>query len=314
MKANELLFWLSARRQGSWQQFRAAVEELHAGDTERDAEGDGDFPLHQRLRLNLEGLGHVEFFASGCEGGWRVAPPTLATHSIPGGTRGVVCGARSPALYARLHRLRTDLGYETVDSDGAPTVVRIVAPDADAIARASSQAALHLQIDAPFALLSHLPTCGPPSPTQPATEFPRGNEWAISEFDAERLEWRRIENRNVQAVRFGLLRFLVHYQRPRYFLRWNGSTFEVPRAIGLYALLRRKRRMVLRYDAAACRLALPAVCRPPRLLERALMLCSGLPPVYELATVSLVYSDVPSDIADLAAKLLCQPFPNLGNS
>jgi len=314
VKANELLFWLSARRQGSWQQFRAAVEELHAGDTVREDEGDDDFPLHQQLRFNLEGLGHVEFFASGCEGGWRVAPPTLAAHSVSGGVRGVVCGARSPAMYARLHRLRTELGYETVDSYGAPTVIRLVAPDADALARASSLAALHLQIDAPFALLSHLPTCGPPSPTHPTTEFPHGDEWAIAEFDAESLAWRKSERRNVQAVRFGLSRFLVHYQRPRYFLRWNRSTFEVPRAVGLYALLRRKRRAVLRYDAAACRLALPAVCRPPRLLERALVLCSGLPPVYEPATVSLVYSDVPSDIADLAATLLRQPFPNPGNS
>ena len=32
----ELLFWLSARKEGSWRQFRAAVEELHAADTNSD--------------------------------------------------------------------------------------------------------------------------------------------------------------------------------------------------------------------------------------------------------------------------------------
>ena len=30
MSADALLLWMSARRQGSWQQFRAAVEELHS--------------------------------------------------------------------------------------------------------------------------------------------------------------------------------------------------------------------------------------------------------------------------------------------
>ncbi len=34
LKADELLFWLSARHEGSWQQFRAAVEELHSAESD----------------------------------------------------------------------------------------------------------------------------------------------------------------------------------------------------------------------------------------------------------------------------------------
>ena len=83
MKANELLLWLSARCEGSWGQFRAAVDELHASD-EDDTDGapDGEFSLHHRLRQSLDCLGHVEFFAQECEQGWRVSPPTLATRQI----------------------------------------------------------------------------------------------------------------------------------------------------------------------------------------------------------------------------------------
>ena len=98
MKANELLLWLSARREGSWQQFRAAVEELHSDDGETGTEDNDEFPLHQQLRLDLERLAHVEFFARDCEKGWRIAPPTLAAHPVLDGVRGVLCGARSPAL------------------------------------------------------------------------------------------------------------------------------------------------------------------------------------------------------------------------
>ena len=43
MSANSLLLWMSARRRGSWAQFRAAVEELHLHvDTEAEGEDDDE--------------------------------------------------------------------------------------------------------------------------------------------------------------------------------------------------------------------------------------------------------------------------------
>lgn len=103
-----------------------------------------------------------------------------------------------------------------------------------------------------------------------------------------------------------MFRFLFRYQRPRYFLRWTRSTFELPRAIALYTLLNRRRRDLIRHDASARMLRLPAICRPPQLLERALVLCSGLPPAYDAPTASLTYADVPMEIASFAAELLRQ--------
>src|SRR5213593_4410033 len=120
MRANELLLWLSARREGSWQQFRQAVEQLHSSDGETNSESNDEFPLHQQLRLDLERLAHVEFFATDCEDGWRIAPPTFATHSISGGVRGVLCGARSPALRERVIRSAERFKCEILDSLHAP--------------------------------------------------------------------------------------------------------------------------------------------------------------------------------------------------
>ena len=79
----------------------------------------------------------------------------------------------------------------------------------------------------------------------------------------------------------------------------------MPRAVALYVLLRHHRGDVLCYNREFAALSVPAIYRPPRLLERALVLCSGLPPTYDDA--QLTYSDVPPEIARFVAELLRQP-------
>ena len=305
MKANEVLLWLSARRKGSWQQYRQAVEELHSSDSETNLEKDDEFPLHQQLRLDLERLGHAEFFATDCKDGWRIAPPVLAAHSYSGGMRGVLCGARSPALRERVIHAGEKLNFEAVASPGVPDLIRFCCPNPSALDELSAKAGLHFQPDAPLAILTHLPPCDPPSRAFSPSEFPLGADWIIHRFDTAALAWRKVERTEAQSIRFGMLRFTIYFQRPRFFLRWKNMTFEMPRAVALYALLRRHKRNVLRYDDKTITLRVPAICRPPRLLERALVLCSGLPPTY--ADGQLNYSDVPPEIAHFAAELLRQP-------
>src|SRR4051794_22880806 len=85
MSANSLLLWMSARRCGSWAQFRAAVEELHLRvDVEAEGEADDSpdqfaLPLYQTLRFNFQRVGHAEFFGGAGDGAeWRVTPPAVA--------------------------------------------------------------------------------------------------------------------------------------------------------------------------------------------------------------------------------------------
>lgn len=307
MKANELLLWLSARREGSWQQFRAAVEELHSGDGETGAEDNDEFPLHQQLRLDLERLAHVEFFARDCEKGWRVAPPTLAGHPVPGGVRGVLCGARSPALRERVLRVAGELVCETRDSPGVPEIIRLVAGDAEALAAVAQQVSLRFQPDAPLAILSHLPPCDPPTRGGNQAEFPVGVNCSIREFDTATLCWKETDRARTHVTSYGLFRFQLPFQPRCHFLRWAGGTFSLSHRVALYVLLKRNRRKLLRYDTTTRAFSLPAKCPPPRLLERALVLCSGLPPVYDAATARLTYAEVPMEIASFAAELLRQP-------
>jgi hypothetical protein len=316
VKPNELLFWLSARHEGSWQQFRAKVEELYSADSDLENEGssptdDSNFPVHQRTRLDLERLAHVEFFARECEEGWRVTPPILAGQQLSDGIRGVLCGARSLELLERILCAGEQLlcNCETLAVNGVPDVIRILGPNASALASACKQTGVLFQDDAPQAILWHLPPCDLPQRNRPQSEFPVGADWMIREFDAADLCWRNTDRRRARAARSGVFRFLLRYQRPRHFLRLAGSTYEMPRASAIYALLRRRRRRVLRYNRTNMALSLPAVCRPPRLLERALTLCSGIPPTFDPANSYLTYESIPDEVAGLAAQLLRQEMP-----
>ena len=95
MTPNELLLWLSARKAGSWSQFRGAVENLDLANSSAEGEEDAGLPIHQRVRLNLERLGHIEFGAADSDEGWRVVPPTLALLQYNGRVTGILCGART---------------------------------------------------------------------------------------------------------------------------------------------------------------------------------------------------------------------------
>jgi hypothetical protein len=183
---------------------------------------------------------------------------------------------------------------------------RVFANDVEELSRAGETSGLHFQRDAPLAILSHLPPADPPWQRDPEAEFPQGADWAVHEFLPDRLGWTKVSRDGANSRRSGLFRFLIYFQRPRYFLRRSGRTYECPRAHGVYYLLRRRRYNVLSYDGSARLLALPAVCRPPRLLERALVLCSGLTPTFDARGSKLIYRGIDLEIARFAARLLRQ--------
>jgi hypothetical protein len=90
-----------------------------------------------------------------------------------------------------------------------------------------------------------------------------------------------------------------------YYLRSLGRTYSVPVQVGKYAVMRR-RRGTLSYNSERCTLSVPPAFRPPLLMERALVLCSGVLPRFNVSTRRLEYSAVHDKVALLAAQLLCQ--------
>jgi len=303
MNANDLLLWLSARRSGSWPQFRGGVVAF-AGDD--DSESEDRFPLHQQIRLDLQRLAHVEFFARECESGWRVAPPVLALSGSGEACLGILCGARSDGLLDRFKVAATGMELNAIELPSGPTVLTVRSNQERDLSRLAADSQIAFQKDAPLAILSRLPVVSPPRRGQVANEFPEGADWKIEEFDTVTFGWGALQRREASRRRTGLFRFTIHFQPPRHFLRWDGITYEVPRAIGIYTLLRRRRKQVLEYDRSRKTLRIPAGCRPMHLVERGLVLCSGLPPSFDPGSIALRYTQVPEDTASLAAQILLQ--------
>jgi len=139
-------------------------------------------------------------------------------------------------------------------------------------------------------------------------EIPIGAEWRIERFDALASGWKTSTRAEVDSGRRGLYRFSLAYRRHVLFCD-GGSASEVPPSVGKFLAARRRRLKVMRYDSACRTLCLPSIFRPPLLVERALVLCSGRPPAYEAraqASGLLTYLDIPADVAGLAASLLRQ--------
>jgi hypothetical protein len=305
MNLDHLLLWLSAKRTGSWAQFRGAVEELHIQGEERalddlDPSGpDFDLPVYQQARLALQRLGHVEFRPSEAVYSWRVVPPSMAL--LPGiSARGLLCGARSAALVERLHDIAE---VEMLPVEGMPQRVVIAAASRHALGVGARVLGIHVQEAAPIALLSALPGVRDSSIWSEAS-MPETPGWTIHRFSPSLLQWTSVQQDEALRVGIGLFRFIRRYQR-FYYLRWRGRSYHVPVQLGKYAVMR-KRQGHLVYELARGILSVPAICRPPLLIERALILCSGLLPPFDPQSGRLEYAEVPPDVAWLAAQLLRQ--------
>jgi hypothetical protein len=311
VRGNDLLIWMSARAEGSWQQFRSAVEAFHVeegpGDDGEAGEDTrtGDLPVYQAIRLGLERLAHVEFMAAGADRRWRVVPPALAVSRYGEQWVGILCGARFPELLPALSRWAAKVLLDSQTVSGMPDRIRLVAPTAETLCSAGAALGFFIQRNAPSALLAAIPPVDDPRTRFPE-EPPGGPGWTIHQFSPLNLRWEGVELHDVCSANVGLFRFQLRHQR-FHFLRWLGRTFRVPVQVGKYAVLRHRRiRRLVQYDPMHAVVSVPVTCRPPLLIERALVLCSGLLARLDQTTGRLEYGEVPPEIARLAAALLCQ--------
>lgn len=316
MTLDRLLIWLSARERGSWHQFRAAVEELHSSsplyESNSQVASTTTFPGHQAVRLDLERLGHVEFSSSAGGLSWRVVPPAIAIRETHNRAIGILCGARDPDLTSRLDALPRGFAWDSLEADGMPRRLRVIAGNTKAMERVGGLLRVRIQCKASESILAAVPPIDDPRNRIRALE-PTTPGWTIDRFSVSSLRWtaghaqkdREIGIQDFAHTANGMFRFRREHQR-LHFLRWRSVTYRLPGQVGKYLALRsRRRRNILRYDRERSLLSVPAICRPPLLIERALVLCSGCLPSYDTRARLLSYS-VPWTIALLAATLLRQ--------
>ena len=303
MGPNELLFLLSARKSGSWYQFRSCVDEIMA---EEDAVA-ARFPLHQRIRFNLARLGHVEFEVSEDSGDWRAAPPVIAVVKTPAGFSGILCGARSLDLLDRFHAASAALPVEKIPLPDCPDVLRVSSDDFSTIERVGNACGALIQPEAAASLLSVLDPIGYTRLGRPQ-EIPFGKDLVVDRFAVERqrCRWDKIEF-STPISGDGLYR-CTRWQQHEHYLRRGGQYLPVAGQVGKFIVLNAMGRNVLRYNRQDWRLRVAAMCRPPLLIDRALHLCSGTQPAEAAGRQGtiLTYENIPPGVASLAAELLGQ--------
>jgi hypothetical protein len=314
MNANWLLFWMSARRQGSWQQFRTAIEELHVstngslGGEADDVADQFSLPLYQELRFNLQRMGHAEFFSGAGDAEWRITPPSVAVAQHASGSFGILVGARSLALLQRLNAAAGVVSIQTVMLPGYPDQILLTGSDSVVIADVAKSVGLLMQNNAPATILTSLPPIDDPS-VRNEMPFPFGAEWKVDRFSPTDLGWRSAGLGDATSAPGDLFRFSLRHQREVLFCA-KGRAYKIPGQVGKYLALKRKGVRVLRYDVRTEQLSVQAICRPPFLIERALILCSGSPPTYEGGSSggTLHYNAIPENIAVFTSGLLRQEF------
>ena len=310
MNPNELLLWLSATGEGTWSRYRAAMDELTIAGTPIDSVDDIDensaaaksLPQHVRIRLNLERLGHAEFFRGDSPNGWRVVPPTLVRMPGERGVRGVLCGARTDHFLDRLRELADEAKVFVTPQDECPDRIVLRCSSLRELSEIATKGTVIFQEAGIDRLLTVIPPVDNPQLRVP-TELPFGQDWQVNRFLARSLTWAESSIEEARCRIFGLFRINAPFRR-EYFLKYQDVTYKLPVHVGKYIVLKRAHRRVLHYDHERRILSMPVSCRPPLLLDRALTLCNGLLP--EVVRGRLEYPSVEPRHWQAAKNLLRQ--------
>ena len=291
---NDLLLWMSARQAGSISSFRSIVGELRPPNAGR---GNAS---HRAVAWTLSKLGHAEFEAAAGETAWRVAPPVLAAATgLNAEPLSVLCGARSEPLLAALAAVGGPRLQRHSLNDG-PDLFELRAENPDVLTRMANDAGIPIQWNAPLAVLAACPPLA--SVSLKERPLPIGAGWTISRFSKSGLAWVPCTTAEARAGKTNLLRFRSQYGT-HYVLSAEERYFSCDPAMGKYRVLTRRHRP-LAYDATTRELAIAISCRPPELVERALVISSGRLP--EVRTGKLVYTRIALATAVAAAAILGQ--------
>lgn len=310
MNPNELLIWLSTKGEGTWSRYRVALDELAVTDNfegpiedmGEDVPEAGSLPQHLRFKLNLERLGHAEFFRREFRNGWRVVPPTLVAMSEGEEIRGLLCGARTDKLMMNLRELVGEDKVLGSTQNECPDRVVLATSTLPELSEVANKAGLIFQEEGIGRLLTAAPPVDNFQMRKPS-ELPFGGDWQVNRFSASNLTWVDSSIDEARDRRFGLFQIYVRF-RPEYFIKLQGSSYKLPVQVGKYVVLNHAHRKVLHYDYDRRVLSMPVSCRPPLLLDRALTLCTGLIP--KIVDGRLKYPSVEPRHSRAAIRLLRQ--------
>lgn len=321
-QSDALLYVLTDHECMSWTAFRGVFDYL---DAQCGATHFGPFKELRNRRWRtvraLEALAHAEFDFDG-DGAVRVTPSVLARLPQSGLPRAVLTGARSPDAIAQITtviramngRVQLSVLPQTDVLPLLPRRVTVQAESVDVLATVARTLGVRFEANPPAwviaqftgSLENYLETC--------TWSGRREMNWERTDFDPSRLQFRSGNGANS-------CRRLSRYRHPARgtteFVLWHdGSGAQVDPDWGRYAILQALNFSVLTYDAERFVLAVPSGAPLPRLLSRALALCSGFAPRFVAADRVPgytrehwgfeLYRSVPPQVAEAVASCLGQ--------
>ena len=276
------LYTISAAQEMSWEAFKRVYDALILRE---GSLAEGKEPnTHDRWRLLrlLDALGHVDAEFSKSGGRLFVAPATLVRLPILGLPQAILCGARGPQTVSQLEEEASAIDervfkiYATrqdTESRFIPRRILVEGQSARDLLLLAQRVGI-IYVDPPPAkgmlefaasLDGYLSRCN-------WTVRPELN-WVRRDFDLERRQFRQPSG-SVSPMR------LSSYDDPvrqiRVYFLWRGDmAVQVDLDWGRYAALQAAKARVLLYDAGSYSLVVPSGAPLPRILARAITLCSG---------------------------------------
>lgn len=311
-----LLYAVSARREMTWAAFRNASDAL----LRLQPDITPDMRRARSLAASLgDALGHwdvinTEDMASRI----CVAPPCLVRLPWPGLPRAVLCGSRSSdtldAVAAAAARVRATVNWRTVHPYGPLRIEVRGHADAD-LADLADGLAISYDPNPPAWQIANM-SCSLEEYLSTLEWMPEIElNWPRQEFDPQ-LQAFRPTNESVSERQPEEELRLVSYDHPGGWTRRDrlilrGRTAAVDRSWARYAVLAARGQRVMYADPRAGTMTVPRQLPLPKLLSRALTLCSGAPAqVLPGPGLGLhLYSDVPVTIMNLITAKLGQNLP-----
>ncbi len=319
--SDQILYVVSAKKEMSWASFKEAFDYLYTFQAASiDEERDGiKFKRFQTARA-LASLGHCEFDFK--ENGDKVyaTPSVLVRLPCAGFPQAILAGARSPQTIQKLSDACKSIGnhvnLELTEQPGQLVLIpRRVAVQVEDVGELEAIANFlripFMETPSAWSLLHFAASLDDYLATLQWSDKPELKTWKRKTFNPSFLQFRSFQEADTDIR-------LSQYSHPSrntqiHYLWKEGRCTEIDRDWGRYVVLKALQQNVLVYDQRRFIMAVPVGAKLPRLLERALTLCSGyvttfvesLPLNPEIRGFNL-FQAIPPQIAEVTAAKLGQ--------
>lgn len=289
----QFLYWLSAIGTGTWESFKKSCIVMNLEEPKR---------ILRRLKL----LGHIESSADGSR--WSIAPTAFVKVSSESNTQKfILCGQRNLYLINELKKY-AQVDVRNQPKGDAPPCICVIANNYEQISELMKQINTGTQLAIANVDEVSLQLAG----ILPELASWKHNLRSLPGIVPSLYEWQYFDcNVNdfvscISPIKTGMYRMESQKTGYKYTIfydkesdRWlQGDWY----GLRFLALQHNQQECIASYDRATNRLAIPVSQRLPEIYERALVLASGLLPVYQGSW--LLYENVELDLAHLLSDKL----------